>query len=243
MDCGFHDKRNVQFWDIRRTGCAAQDVGKNVSCSDHLPGLSRFRVFVLMCHHVRQQQHQRSLEWGRFSMRLSGAGVCSWSDLEQIINTHSRKFVQAFYVVFGFSSSMWMNALVSSELHSIIVSSTSMARLNDFKKPSLRRILTKVSVVYAISLFIASWMQVDFIPLRASPAAGMACLPMQYNVESEVFFWLVFINLILLMPLGVVLFVIWDIYRKGCFKNYQGAAEKMDLLRKTGVFFMKVRML
>ncbi len=135
-----------------------------------------------------------------------------------------------------------MNALIATELHSIIVSSTSMARLNDFKKPSLRRTLTKVSVVYAIAAFIASWMQVDFIPLRASPAAGLACVPMQYSVQSEIFFWSVFINLILVTPLGIVLFVIWDIYRKGCFTNFQGAAEKLALLRKTSVFFMKVRM-
>jgi hypothetical protein len=137
---------------------------------------------------------------------------------------------------------MWMNALIAIELHSIIVSCTSMTRLSEFKQPSLRRILTKVSVVYAISVFIASWMQVDFIPFRAGRAGGMACVPMQYSMQSEIFFWSVFINLILLMPLGIVLFVIWDIYRKGCFKNFQGDAEKLALLRKTSVFFMKVRM-
>lgn len=58
-------------------------------------------------------------------------------------------------------------------------------------------------------------MHTDFLPLRVSSAFGMACLPIPYNTESEVFFWAFFIMLILIIPTGYICGVVYNVYKRG----------------------------
>jgi len=105
--------------------------------------------------------------------------------------------------MFGFSGSFWLNALVAREVH-LLMSKTS--ELAFYRPPSRRAVLCKCACMLGFVGFICSWHLWGVIPLRAMPIRGMACFPLDYNVESTIFFWVVFI------PAAVAIPIVYNIY-------------------------------
>ena len=114
---------------------------------------------------------------------IGGAMGCEW---------------QSFYVIFGFTGSMWMQVVIATELRHVLRCSHGRRA---YMQPSLKQVLCRAGAVYAGSLFVASWPFISAIPIHADTASGMACVPLADDVESEVFLWVVMIGLAALAPL------------------------------------------
>ena len=127
---------------------------------------------------------------------------------------------QAFYVIFGFTGSMWMQVVIAAELrHALRCSREQRAYVH----PTLRQVLARAGAVYALSLFFASWMFLDAIPVRAAATSGMACVPLAHDPGSEVFLWVVYLGVVAFLPLGGILYMAWDIFRHGFHQGVDGA--------------------
>ena len=120
---------------------------------------------------------------------IGGAMGCEW---------------QSFYVIFGFTGSMWMGVVIAAELRHVLRCSHGRRA---YMQPSLKQVLRRTGAVYVGSLFIASWPFISAIPVRADTASGMACVPLPYDVSSEVFLWVVNIGLAALLPLFRIFFL------------------------------------
>ena len=120
---------------------------------------------------------------------IGGALGCEW---------------QSFYVIFGFTGSMWMQLVIASELRNVLRCSHGQRA---YVQPTLPQVLRRAAFVYGLSLFIGAWPFFGFIPLRSDTASGMACVPLAYDAASEVFLWLVYLGFVAFLPLGGILFV------------------------------------
>ena len=119
---------------------------------------------------------------------IGGAKGCEW---------------QSLYVIFGFTGSMWMQLIVAAEIRQVLRCSHGRRA---YMQPSLKQVLCRAGLVYAGSLFIASWPFWTVI-VQAGTASGMACVPLAYNEMSEVFLWVVNIGLAALLPLCGIFFL------------------------------------
>ena len=131
---------------------------------------------------------------------------------------------QAFYVIFGFTGSMWMQVVIAAELRHVLRCSHERRA---YVQPTLRQVLRRAGAVYALSLFIASWMFVDAIPLLVVAGSGMACVPLAYDVGSEAFLWCVYLGLVALLPLGGILYMAWDVFSHGFHRGLSGAKREL----------------
>ena len=131
---------------------------------------------------------------------------------------------QAFYIIFGFTGSMWMLVVIAAELRHVLRCSHERRA---YVQPTLRQVLRRAGAVYALSLFIASWMFVDAIPLLVVAGSGMACVPLAYDVGSEAFLWCVYLGLVALLPLGGILYMAWDVFSHGFHRGLSGAKREL----------------
>jgi len=104
---------------------------------------------------------------------------------------------QSWYCAFSWSASMWMNVLIAHELFILLKIIASGSRL---KQRSKRMRVIQIVCVYAFSAFVSSWTLIDPLPHRARPVSGLACLPTEYDKNSSLFFWLIYIPAILGIP-------------------------------------------
>ena len=132
---------------------------------------------------------------------------------------------QAFYVIFGFTGSMWMQVVIAAELRHVLRCSHEKRA---YVQPTLRQVLQRAGGVYALSLFFASWLFVDAIPVRAAAGSGMACVPLAYDRGSEAFLWVVYLGVVAFLPLAGILYMAWDVFSHGFHRGLNGA--KRDLL-------------
>eukprot|EP00930_Biecheleria_cincta_P009717 TRINITY_DN11154_c0_g2_i2.p1 TRINITY_DN11154_c0_g2~~TRINITY_DN11154_c0_g2_i2.p1 ORF type:complete len:932 (-),score=132.18 TRINITY_DN11154_c0_g2_i2:291-3086(-) len=113
--------------------------------------------------------------------------------------------VQGFYVTFGFAASIWMNVIISREIHSMAhTASTSIS----YAPLKTKAVMLRIASVYCISLGLAAFHTIPGMPLRSNADYGLACLPLQHDEASSVAFWVVFAPILLLIPL---LLVFWHI--------------------------------
>ena len=120
------------------------------------------------------------------SSYFGGAAWCSW---------------QSFYVVFGFSGSIWMQVVIASEIRAMV---HAVHNERFYTQPPLRKVLAQVAGVYALSAFWASWIFIPSLPIAENAIGGLACLPLAYSAESEMFLWTVFLLPLLFVPLAIV---------------------------------------
>ena len=112
---------------------------------------------------------------------------------------------QAFYIIFGFTGSMWMQVVIAAELRHVLRCSHGRRA---YVQPTLQQVVRRAAFVYALSLFLASWPFFGYIlPVRSDTASGMACVPLAYDAGSEAFFWFVYLGFVAFLPLGGILFV------------------------------------
>jgi len=117
---------------------------------------------------------------------------------------------QSWYCVFGFTANAWLNGVIAAQLHRLACDSK---RGHRYQPPKIKRVLLHVCGVYLYASFVASWTLIDFLPHEAKPGAGIACLPIEYNIASTLFFWLVFFPLFFGIPFAYVLYVCYKVHR------------------------------
>lgn len=120
---------------------------------------------------------------------------------------------QQFYCVFGIGANAWMNAVIAFQLHKILRDSHQRRR---YMVPSSRQIYLQSLAVYLWCLFLASWGLYDTpaFPFHSGQISGLACLPVELDQASTIFFWLLFFPCFAGFPVLYVLWVCWDVYRK-----------------------------
>lgn len=119
---------------------------------------------------------------------------------------------QSWYVIFDFTTNAWLNAAVARQMHKLLVHTFFAQR---FKPPSLKDVYVQISLVYVYSAIMGVVPLLEnYLPLRSRPIMGLACMPVEYSVESTIFFWLVFVPAFMLIPLIYTMWVCWDVYKK-----------------------------
>lgn len=93
---------------------------------------------------------------------------------------------QNFFVVFGFTGSFWMNALVAFEVYKML---RMTRKLESYMAPSRRTVLLRCMMVYAFACFMASWGLWGVIPMKVQLHRGALCLANETSAESALFFW------------------------------------------------------
>lgn len=121
---------------------------------------------------------------------------------------------QTFYLVWGFTSNCWMNAVIAHQLYTMLRISHFRGR---YHPPKRTRVALQALCVYLYAAVIAalSTWNIPAVPLRAGSYSGFACFPKDYDVPSSIFFWLVFVPAFLLIPLGYVLVCVIIVFRRG----------------------------
>ena len=140
---------------------------------------------------------------------IGGAMGCEW---------------QSFYVMFGFTGSMWMQVVIAAELRQVLRCSHGQ---RVYMQPSLKHVLRRAGAVYAGSLFIASWVFISGLPMQVDTASGMACLPLPYDELSEVFLWTVIVACAAFLPLFRIFFLAWDVFSHGYHRELYGATREL----------------
>lgn len=138
---------------------------------------------------------QLNTQYGVFQ---GGPGMCLW---------------QSFYVVFGFAGSMWMNVVITRELHRL--SASLEGKADYYSPPKACEVYKRIAMVYAGCVVLAL---VPFLgaipgfPLHVGAHRALACLPMTNGVGSELFFWLLFVNVMLIIPFSLISYYLYNIY-------------------------------
>lgn len=150
------------------------------------------------------------------------SSLCMMTCISNIINggsyeSHTMCQFQAWYCVFGWSANMWMNVAIAHKLLSLL-NAIKMGRR--FIKPPTREVYSTVLLVYLYAAFLSSWTLVGFIPIKARPIVGLACLPGEYDHTSSFFFWIVYIPLLFVLPLIYILLVIVHIFRNDLLPSH-----------------------
>ena len=119
---------------------------------------------------------------------------------------------QTFYTIFAFASNAWLNAVICRQVHIMLRSSYQRKR---YKPPPIRVVCGHAAAVYCYAAFIASMTLWGTSVLRHSDARGLACLPVEHDVRSSLFFWLFYFWFLIGIPLVYVTYVLFDVKRRG----------------------------
>ena len=150
---------------------------------------------------------------------LFSAG-CAFSCLMNVLNgqywgDETACFFQSFYLIFGFAGNAWLNMLIGQEVHRLLLSSRELRR---YKMPTTRAVTVKAVCAYVWAAFMASWgiwgAYATWWPQQAVLMQGMGCLPMVYDTTTSLFYFLVFLPLAVGIPIGYVLYIAFDIWRR-----------------------------
>lgn len=117
---------------------------------------------------------------------------------------------QGFYCVFGIGASLWIGAMIAYEIHKMLRFSKIRRR---YFPPSIGQIIKQVAIVNTICVAFGLLGLADqhWIPFhyRAS-GGGAACVPLEIDRASTIFFWSFFIPFYAGIPFAFVLFVAGD---------------------------------
>ena len=123
---------------------------------------------------------------------------------------------QAFYCMFGLTASIWMNVVITKDLHRMALCCSKMTK---FTPITLQQQSRQVGCVYSFSGFFSlligpgnEWVGGP-LPARVNAQRGLACLPIEYSVESTLFMWLFTINVMLVIPLALIVNYFFRAYR------------------------------
>jgi hypothetical protein len=112
---------------------------------------------------------------------------------------------QSIYLVFSASSNSWMNGVIAYEVHNLLKLS---ARRQRYFPPTHRRVSIQAAVVYTFCLFIAilGAVQIPWLPHQTQSLKGLVCVPVETDVASTIFFWVVFFPVAFGIP---ILYSLW----------------------------------
>jgi hypothetical protein len=109
-------------------------------------------------------------------------------------------------------ASFWLNAAAAAEVHALLKRTKA---LRDYHPPSHRTVLARCLSIYVLCAVVATWHLWWFIPVKASPMHGLACLADDHDRDSTFFFWLAYLPTIAGIPVFYAAYVAVDCWRKG----------------------------
>lgn len=118
---------------------------------------------------------------------------------------------QSFYLNWAFISNAWLNGVVVFQIHRMLRHSHIRRR---YSPPTHKQVLGHASLVYAYSSFwgFLCGFNIHFLPHSSHLYYGFACMPMEYDRASTLFFWLVYLPMSLGIPLIFASYVTADIF-------------------------------
>ena len=119
---------------------------------------------------------------------------------------------QTFYTIFAFAANAWLNAVIVRQVHTMLRSSHQRRR---YKPPPIKVVCGHAAIVYCYAIFIASMTLWGTSLHRHTDSRGLACLPLEHNLQSSLFFWLCYFWLLIGIPLVYVTYVAFDVWRRG----------------------------
>ena len=113
---------------------------------------------------------------------------------------------QSFYVIFGFSGSIWMQVVIASEIRGMV---HCVHEQRAYSQPTTCKVTAQVACIYALSAFWACWIFLGTayggpLPIKENAIGGLACMPVPYSFGSEMFLWGAFLIPVALLPLCIV---------------------------------------
>ena len=119
---------------------------------------------------------------------------------------------QQWYCVFGIGSNAWLNACVVRELYKMLWFGYNRRR---YTSPSLHFVSQQALVVFLFMGFLGTWgvIEAPHWPYHAGAPSGLACLPIEVDHASSLFFWLVFFPLFTGIPSVYIIYVTYRIWR------------------------------
>ncbi|CAJ1937600.1 unnamed protein product [Cylindrotheca closterium] len=120
--------------------------------------------------------------------------------------------LQQWYSVFGIGGSAWINAIIAYQIHEMLKNSNVRRR---YRVPTKKSVTLQCLAAFAWVIFLGSWgiYDTEHFPFHSGQMAGLACLPLEVDQASTLFFWLVFFPLFAGIPTGYGLWVGWHVYR------------------------------
>lgn len=118
---------------------------------------------------------------------------------------------QQWYCVFGIGSNAWLNACVVRELYTMLRFSNQRRR---YKSPTRVHVMQQALLVFLFIGFLGTWgaIEAPHWPYHAGAASGLACLPIEVDHASTLFFWLVFFPLFAGIPSFYIIFVTFQVW-------------------------------
>jgi hypothetical protein len=125
---------------------------------------------------------------------------------------------QAFYLPFGFTANCWMNAVITYQIHKLLKDSHACRR---YVPPTRVGIAKQTMAVYLYACILATIGLFNFpwLPHKSYLVRGFACFPVEYDLASALFFWLVFIPALMGLPIMYAAYVLVDIYKRSLLPN------------------------
>jgi hypothetical protein len=144
---------------------------------------------------------------------------------------------QSFYLNWAFISNAWLNGVIVYQIHTMLRHSHVRRR---YRPPTERRVGIHAAIVYTYALAwgLACGFNLRFLPHSSHLYYGFACMPMEYNTASTLFFWLVYLPFSLGIPVCFAAYVVFDIW---CHKLLPPTGKRrrlsMFLLRLAVLYF------
>lgn len=119
---------------------------------------------------------------------------------------------QSVYIIFGVAGNSWLSGVIGYEIYQLLKHSYERKR---YFPPTTTRVVLVTSACYTWSLLLGTmtfWG--DVFPHEIDSANGLVCLPITYDVKSELFFWLFFFPMMNGFPMAYAIYVAITIYRR-----------------------------
>ena len=125
--------------------------------------------------------------------------------------------------------------LTTRQVHDMLRRSHKRQR---YQPPTRWRVVQHSLAVYIYSSIVASLSLFGTDVHKHYVATGLACLPLEHNKQSTLFFWLCYFWLLVGIPLFYVIYVWIDVRRKNLIPRKDGRTRSVAFffLRLTGVF-------
>ena len=129
---------------------------------------------------------------------------------------------QSFYSSFGMSANAWLNAVVCYHLYVMLLATKQCV---PYVLPKISTVVKHSICVYLWAAFVASWglwtsfsssppgQQSRWWPHQTMPVRGTACIPMNYDDASSVFFFVIYVPALMGIPMIYFMYIAYQIYK------------------------------
>ena len=124
---------------------------------------------------------------------------------------------QQWYGVSTVGANIWLNAVIAYELRKILLHVKQGKR---YQPPTSRQVSIQALLVYAYTGFLGTWClyqpeqkEGSLWAFHTGIRSGLGCLPLEVDRRSTIYFFFVFFPIYALIPLLVVAYVSYDVWR------------------------------